>query len=300
MHATKQLLNATIRAIGFQPTESVVVTTVDRTDKPLMVVRVDIADTTPETSLDGIITTIERHVDYARTRAIHIFVFTEAPIETTGKVILRFTERFTRDAAPTAAWHVNNTTLSNYANGDTVRRGQVSTEEAREAFTQWEILVTHAQDRTLDLADDTGTRAILDALEDIWVRDAIVMELLGADTDLCARVAIRDARNEEIRDVLMNGLTGGMTEPDPDTLAALEAATQHLDAHADNNTPAATATLRGLLAWRADQAQEAMRQLDRARAADLTYSLAGILREVVATGLRPAWTQQGDPEARTA
>ncbi|WP_186814448.1 DUF4192 domain-containing protein [Actinotalea fermentans] len=137
----------------------------------------------------------------------------------------------------------------------------------------------------------TGTGRLLAALDDVLVRDAVLLTFVEG--------------NERIADRLVAGETGpaigqgiaAITDPvrgrHPDLrrVAGARAVLEHVAAHATRGRHAPALTLLAVLAWWEGDGARSGVLVDRALDADPEYRLAVLVDEALRTGMPPGWVR---------
>lgn len=140
------------------------------------------------------------------------------------------------------------------------------------------------------LPEAAVTGRLLAALEDVLVRDAVLVSFVG---------------NERVADRLVAGETGpaigqalaAITDPvrgrrpDPERAAAARALLEHAVAHTTRGRHAPALTLLAVLAWWEGDGARAGLLVDRALAADPGHRLAVLVDQALRAGMPPGWAR---------
>lgn len=140
------------------------------------------------------------------------------------------------------------------------------------------------------LPEATVTGRLLAALEDVLVRDAVLVSFVG---------------DERVADRLVAGETGpaigqalaAITDPvrgrrpDPGRAAAARAVLEHAVAHTTRGRHAPALTLLAVLAWWEGDGARAGLLVDRALAADPGHRLAVLVDQALRAGMPPGWAR---------
>lgn len=140
------------------------------------------------------------------------------------------------------------------------------------------------------LPEATVTGRLLAALEDVLVRDAVLVSFVG---------------NDRVADRLVAGETGAAIgqalaaitdpvrgrRPDPGRAAAARAVLEHAVAHTTRGRHAPALTLLAVLAWWEGDGARAGLLVDRALAADPGHRLAVLVDQALRAGMPPGWAR---------
>ncbi len=142
-----------------------------------------------------------------------------------------------------------------------------------------------------ELPEATATGRLLAALEDVLVRDAVLISFVEG--------------NDRVADRLVAGETGpaigralaSITDPvrgrrpDPRRARAARTVLEHAVAHATRGRHAPALTLLAVIAWWEGDGARAGLLVDRALAADPTHRLALLLDQALSAGMPPGWAR---------
>ncbi len=141
------------------------------------------------------------------------------------------------------------------------------------------------------LPEATATGRLLAALEDVLVRDAVLVSFVEGND----RVADRLVAGET--GAAIGQALGAITDPDhgrrpdPERAAAARAVLEHAVAHTTRGRHAPALTLLAVLAWWEGDGARAGLLVDRALAADPTHRLALLVDQALAAGMPPGWAR---------
>lgn len=158
---------------------------------------------------------------------------------------------------------------------------------AREALRDGPVVVGDAT----RLPEPTATGRLLAALEDVLVRDAVLISFVEG--------------NDRVADRLVAGETGpaigralaAITDPvrgrrpDPGRARAARTVLEHAVAHTTRGRHAPALTLLAVIAWWEGDGARAGLLVDRALAADPTHRLALLLDQALSAGMPPGWAR---------
>lgn len=137
------------------------------------------------------------------------------------------------------------------------------------------------------------------ALDDVLVRDAVLLTLVPGADRLADRVVAGDTGADVGRalDVMLDPVRGAL--PDPAVVEPAGAVLEQLVAHDTRAGHAPALTLLGLLAWWTGDGARAGALVERALAARPDYRLAVLLDDALTVGLPPGWAraERGPAEA---
>ena len=145
--------------------------------------------------------------------------------------------------------------------------------------------------RVTEPLEPSRTGRLLAALEDVLVRDAVLLSFVEG--------------NERIEDRLVAGETGPAIgqalatitdpelgrRPDPVRAAAARTVLEHLVAHAARGSHAPALTLLAVLAWWEGDGARAGVLVDRALLADRDHRLAHLVDQALRSGMPPGWVR---------
>lgn len=129
------------------------------------------------------------------------------------------------------------------------------------------------------------------ALEDVAVRDAVLLSLVPEADDL-PEASLGDACEEERVAWAVSAIidpTVGVP-PTPEVCEASRVALRHVAAHCRDGSPGAL-TLLGVIAWWEGGGAEARVWIDRALAVDPSYRLARLITQALDAGMPPGWVR---------
>jgi len=141
------------------------------------------------------------------------------------------------------------------------------------------------------VVDAATARYLAAALDDLCVRDFVVLSILGADS-VAAGDALDGVESGAVSVALDAALAGTAT---PNALAAQRAravVNRVARAARGKRRKAATLTLAGVLEWWEGNLAGAQEQCDLALASDAEYRLAELVRLAAARGIGPGWLRK--------
>ncbi|WP_297081276.1 DUF4192 family protein [uncultured Demequina sp.] len=129
------------------------------------------------------------------------------------------------------------------------------------------------------------------AIRDVRVRDGVIVRWLGGGADAVADVLAGRATAKVAR-VLDGALRDdARLPPAPEDTGDILAWCRSAVAHARNRDRAAVLALEAVAAWWSGDVRTALDSADAALECDPEYTLAGLVADVCAAGLEPAWSR---------
>ncbi|NCT90015.1 DUF4192 family protein [Cellulomonas sp. APG4] len=133
------------------------------------------------------------------------------------------------------------------------------------------------------------------ALDDVLVRDAVLLRLVPGTERLGERVVAGDAGPEvgAALQVIVDPVRG--RRPEEARVAGARALLGAVSAHAARGTHVPSVTLLGVLAWWEGDGARAAVLLEQALAEDPGHRLARLVQEAIDHGMPPGWLRRGVP-----
>jgi hypothetical protein len=139
-----------------------------------------------------------------------------------------------------------------------------------------------------DVADATTARRLAASLDDLRVRDWVVLTLIGAGVE-AAEDALIGGESIALAEALDDALYGRL-RPDAALVARFRVVVERVARAArGRRRRAATATLGAVLDWWEGNLSAARERCDRALEFDRDYRLAALVRAAAARGIGPGW-----------
>ncbi|MDT0164337.1 DUF4192 domain-containing protein [Actinotalea sp. AC32] len=131
------------------------------------------------------------------------------------------------------------------------------------------------------------------SLDDVLVRDAVLLLVVPCEEDLPDRVVAGDA-GADVGDALRALVDpAGGVPPDGETCRAVGGVLAGVAAHTTGGRHAPSLTLLAVLAWWSGDGARAAVLLERALEAEPAYRLARLVEEAVVAGMPPGWLARG-------
>lgn len=164
----------------------------------------------------------------------------------------------------------------------------------RDGLTLWRTTLDAAWAARLD-ARPTVLGRLRAALDDVLVRDAVLLLLLPGTDGLPERVVAGDG-GADVGEALRRLVDPSQgVPPDRERCAGAAELLALVAAHAGQGGHAPSTTLLAVLAWWAGDGARAAVLLERALATEPTYRLARLVEEAVACGMPPGWLSGSRP-----
>lgn len=185
----------------------------------------------------------------ARTRTRHVYVLTyTANLPEWTPTIQAVLDAAKEVAATAQAWHVTATHLAPVPLGEPLERPTPLTLDPAvrtRRIEQWQHLVTLAATNSIDFFHEDQARELIEALDDVRVRDSIIVEIAGGTPGEIARTLHPDGEEPRLQRLLLPG----EVEHDAARLENASTALAYLQAHTHAGETAPIDTMQALIAW---------------------------------------------------
>lgn len=141
------------------------------------------------------------------------------------------------------------------------------------------------------LPEATATGRLLAALEDVLVRDAVLVSFIGGNDRVADRLVAGESGPAigQALAAITDPVRG--RRPEPERAAAARAVLEHAVAHTTRGRHAPALTLLAVLAWWEGDGARAGLLADRALAADPGHRLALLVDQALRAGMPPGWAR---------